>query len=180
MAEKKKEENKGLFAVFGRMESAEAINEAARGLVAEGDLDNLKVLAKENGLDEDMAEFMAAGEINFLCDDMTAALGRIDVELADYHDATYKGLACEIYETMKGYLGKDYIKLTITDSDYATKIDVSSESLAKAVMKAKCSVSSVTKKIVETVKKKQSRGGWVPSATLCALAMNMYLGGGKA
>ena len=172
-------ENKELFAVFGRMDSAEAINEAARGLVAEGDTDNLKVLEKENGLDEDMAEFMAAGEVDFLCDDMTAALGRIDVELNAYKDATYKGLACEIYETMKGFLGKDFIKLTITDSDYATKIDVSSEDMAKAVMKAKCSVSSVTSKIVETVKKKQSQGGWVPPVTLCALAMNMYLGGAK-
>lgn len=175
----KKSEKNNLFEVFGRFDSADAINEAAKGLVAEGDNESLKVLAKENGLDEEMAEYMAAGEIDFLCDDMTAAIGRINIELDNYINSTYKGLALEVYETMKGYLGRDVIRLTITDENYPVKIDTSNNDLAKAIMKSKCSVSAIVSDIVAKVKKKQSQGGWVPSVTLCAMAMNMYMGGGK-
>lgn len=169
-----------MFDVFGKMESADAINKTAKGLVAEKDLDNLKVLARENGLDEEMAEYMAAGETDFLCSDLDAALGRIQVQLKDYKDNFYKGLACEIYETMEGYISRERIKLTVTDPNFPVKIDTTGTDLSKAIMRSDDTVADIVGRIVEIVKKKQAKGGWVPPVTLCAIAMDMYLKGGKA
>ena len=45
-----------LFEKFGEMDSVEEINLAAAGLKAEGDIESLKELARENGLDDDDTE----------------------------------------------------------------------------------------------------------------------------
>lgn len=69
-----------MFERFGEFGSAEEINETAVNLRKEGDMENVKVLAKENGIDEEIAEVFISGDILYLCDDMTAAIGKIDVE----------------------------------------------------------------------------------------------------
>lgn len=72
-----------MFDKFGEFDSAEEINKTADGLMNEGDIENILVLAKENGIDEEMVTAFKNGEIPFLCDDMTAAIGKIDVEAAE-------------------------------------------------------------------------------------------------
>ncbi len=69
-----------MFDRFGEFDSAEEINEAAKGLVREGDIDSLKVLCRENGIDEDMMQAFLDGDIPFLTDTMSAALGKIEIE----------------------------------------------------------------------------------------------------
>ncbi|MFI3172157.1 MAG: hypothetical protein R3Y58_07315 [Eubacteriales bacterium] len=72
-----------MFDVFGEFDSWEEINMAADGLFNEGDLNNIKVLAKENGIPEELVTMFTDGEIPTLCDAETAAIGKIEVESAE-------------------------------------------------------------------------------------------------
>ena len=78
MKDKQKEKEK-LFERFGEMD-LEELNKAAEGLKEECDLENLKALALENGLDpEDVADYVA-GDTKQLATLRQAALGRIKVQ----------------------------------------------------------------------------------------------------
>ena len=72
-----------MFDKFGELNSCEEINELAENLFNEGDIDSLKVIAKENGIQEDFVEMYLQGDIPVLCDALTAALGKIDIEAAE-------------------------------------------------------------------------------------------------
>lgn len=72
-----------MFDKFGELNSCEEINELAENLFNEGDIDSLKVMAKENGIQEDFVEMYLQGDIPVLCDELTAALGKIDIEAAE-------------------------------------------------------------------------------------------------
>lgn len=72
-----------MFDKFGEMNSAAEINELADNLFNEGDTASIKTMAKENGIDKEYVEMYLSGDIPVLCDAMTAALGKIDVEVAD-------------------------------------------------------------------------------------------------
>lgn len=69
-----------MFERFGEFNSAEEINETAVNLRKEGDHESLKVLAEENGIDVDVLEAFLDGDMLYLCDEMTAAIGKIEVE----------------------------------------------------------------------------------------------------
>lgn len=69
-----------MFDRFGEFNSAAEINETAVNLRKEGDFESLKVLAAENGIEEDILEVFLEGELLYLCDDMTAAIGKIEME----------------------------------------------------------------------------------------------------
>lgn len=69
-----------MFERFGEFNSAEEINETAVNLRKEGDTESIKILAKENGIDEDVAEIFIEGTLLYLCNAMTAAIGKIDIE----------------------------------------------------------------------------------------------------
>lgn len=69
-----------MFERFGEMSSAKEIDELAENLLNEGDRESLEVLAEENGIPADFVELFCSGEIPALCDPMTAALGKIEVE----------------------------------------------------------------------------------------------------
>lgn len=69
-----------MFNIFGYMETASEINELAVNLRKEGDTKNIYALAKENGINSEIAELFISGDLLFLCDDTMAALGRIEVE----------------------------------------------------------------------------------------------------
>lgn len=68
---------------FGEFDSAAEINELAVNLRKEGDADSLKELARENGIDPELAEAFLEGELLYLCDDMAAAIGKIEIEAAE-------------------------------------------------------------------------------------------------
>ena len=72
-----------MFERFGEMNSFQEINELAENLFNEGDMESLKVMAEENGIPADFVEMFCSGDIPTLCDPMTAALGKIEVESAE-------------------------------------------------------------------------------------------------
>lgn len=72
-----------MFDRFGEFDSAAEINEAAVNLRKEGDRESVRILATENGIDEDVVQAFLTGEILYLCDAMSAAIGKIEVEAAD-------------------------------------------------------------------------------------------------
>lgn len=94
-----------MFDIFGEFDSFEEINATASGLKAEGDLENIKVLAKENGIDEYDAEDYIEGVYDTLCNAQTAAFGKIDIEVAELKP----------YEIMNDWI--NYIKQQISDYD---------------------------------------------------------------
>ena len=102
-----------LYETFGEFDSVEEINKTAAGLLKEGDIDSLKVLAKENGIEEDDVEDYINGEFDELATEMMAAEGKITIE-------------------------KEYLKLTEALEDYADWIiqeAMEDRQLAKAVRK---------------------------------------------
>lgn len=72
-----------MFDTFGNMNTFEEINMVATNLRKEGDKENVLVLAKENGIDEEVAQMFADGDLLFLCDATTAAIGKIEIEAAE-------------------------------------------------------------------------------------------------
>ena len=71
-----------LYEKFGELNSAQEINELAENLFNENDIESLKELAKENGL-SDMVQLYLEGELPDLCDTLSAAIGKIEVEAAE-------------------------------------------------------------------------------------------------
>lgn len=71
-----------LFETFGEMDSFEEINTLAENLFNEGDMESLRLMAKENGLEDYVYAYME-GEIPELCDAQMAAVGKIEVEEAE-------------------------------------------------------------------------------------------------
>ena len=72
-----------MYSRFGEFDSSEEINEVAVNLRKEGDVESLKELAKENGIDVDIVEVFLEGDLLYLCDTMSAAIGKIEIEAAD-------------------------------------------------------------------------------------------------
>lgn len=80
-----------MFDRFGEFDSAAEINETAVNLRKEGDTDSLKVLAEENGIGQDILKAFIDGDILYLCDDMVAAIGKIEVEAKEVKCAEILG-----------------------------------------------------------------------------------------
>ena len=72
-----------MYDKFGEMNSYKEINELAENLVNEGDTESLREMAKENGIPKDFVELYLEGDIPELCDALTAAVGKLEVEAAD-------------------------------------------------------------------------------------------------
>lgn len=69
-----------MFDKFGEFNSCEEINELAENLLNEGDIESLRDVAKENGIVVDIVELYISGDVVELCDPLTAAIGKIEVE----------------------------------------------------------------------------------------------------
>lgn len=72
-----------MFEKFGEMDSASEINELAENLFNEGDVKSLRMMAAENGITQDFVELYMQGDIPELCDSLTAAMGKIDMEVRE-------------------------------------------------------------------------------------------------
>lgn len=72
-----------MFDKFGEFDSYTEINELADNLLNEGDTGSIRDLAKENGIPEDYVEMFLQGDIPALCDSLTAAIGKIEAEMAE-------------------------------------------------------------------------------------------------
>ncbi len=90
-----------MFEKFGEFASYEEINMAAAGFKAEGDMESIKALAKENGLDPEDAKDYIAGEMEQLCTARSAAKGRLDIEKKESKiDTGVKTVLFKIAENM--------------------------------------------------------------------------------
>lgn len=69
-----------MFEKFGEFNSYAEINELAENLFNEGDTGSIKALAKENGIPDEIAKMYIGAEVPMLCDPLTAALGKIEIE----------------------------------------------------------------------------------------------------
>lgn len=69
-----------MFEKFGEMGSYEEINELAENLFNEGDTDSLWEMARENGILKEFVEMYLQGDTPQLCDAMTAAIGKLELE----------------------------------------------------------------------------------------------------
>lgn len=94
-----------LYDKFGEFDSADEINASAEGLFNEGDYENIKVLAKENGIEKDFVDMYLSGDIPVLCDTTSAALGKLEVEASELKPV----------EIMEDWL--DYIRVCCTEDD---------------------------------------------------------------
>lgn len=111
-----------MFDVFGEMETAGEINAVARSLKEEGEKEQLEKLCQENGLDEEITEMFWNGEIDFVTDDLMAAVGKLDMEIKE---AKEKDLAEGI---------ADYLKVQAEkDENFARKIRKKGKHLQKAM-----------------------------------------------
>ena len=72
-----------MFDKFGEMNSYQEINELAENLFNEGDTESIREMAKENGIPDDYVEMYLQGDTPVLCDALTAAIGKIDIEAAE-------------------------------------------------------------------------------------------------
>jgi len=69
-----------MFEKFGEFNSHEELNLAAEGLFNEGDMDSIRRLAQENGIEVEIVNLYIEGEIPELCDAMIAAAGKLNIE----------------------------------------------------------------------------------------------------
>lgn len=69
-----------MFGKFGEFNSAEEINRKAEELFNMQDLDGIRALAAENGIPQEYAQAYCEGDLPELCDGLTAAVGKLDME----------------------------------------------------------------------------------------------------
>ncbi|MBQ9701339.1 MAG: hypothetical protein IJV71_12055 [Lachnospiraceae bacterium] len=113
-----------MYEIFGEFNGVDELNESALGLRNEGDLENIKVLAKENGIPECYVEMFIAGDMDILCDAETAAIGKLDVEAADIK-------ATEIVADWVSYIKG----LIMKDKDMAAAVRKKGKSLKLCIAK---------------------------------------------
>lgn len=69
-----------MFEKFDEFDSVEELNAAAEGLAGEGDMEGLKTLAEENGIDPMNVEDLMNGDIPELTNAMEASWGKLAIE----------------------------------------------------------------------------------------------------
>jgi len=134
-----------LFAKFGEFDSVEELNRAAAGLREEGDVDGLKELAKENGIDPFEVEDYIDGMSEELATPITAALGRMEVEL-DTLDGQIKNI-CLFYSI--------FVNALLTES----------KEVAKGIMKKGARLKGIYDAIYAYARKHQQGGCFAGSTT---------------
>lgn len=113
-----------MFETFGNFNTAQEINETANGLRREQDYESIKKLAEENGIDEEIAEAFIDGDILYICDLTTAAIGKLEVEK--------KAVDCaEIMEDWVSYIEAECFE----NEQMATAVRKSDKSLADCIAK---------------------------------------------
>ena len=111
-----------IFTKYGEFNSADEINEAAQNQLAQGDIEAVREIAKENGIDLDDAEDFIAGGWDRICSPTSAALGKIAVETE----------AMKITGIMKDWIR--YIQMCISESqEFAVAVRSKGKSLAGAL-----------------------------------------------
>lgn len=116
-----------MFEKFGNFNTYEEINASAEGLKNEGDTENLYILAAENGIDKETAQMYIDGEIPFLCDIQSAAIGKLEIE-----EAELKKAGIMTTEIMSDWA--EYIKVCVAkDSHMAAAVRSSNKNLKACI-----------------------------------------------
>ncbi len=117
-----------MFDIFGEFNSAQEINQAAAGLLAEGDEKNIYVLAKENGLDEAFAQAYIEGEIPELTNALMAAVGKIELERSGISDPFFGDMKDDMI---------NYLLSQCQNDDFANEVRKKGKSLKKCFEQCK-------------------------------------------
>lgn len=158
---------------FGEMDSAEELNKKAMELKKNGKAEDLKTLAEENGIDGDMLEMFADGEIDFICDTQTAAEGKLSVELKNYQKQ-YVANAMEVVDALTSMMMREQIKLSVHKAGIDIDINVTGEKLAKAVRRKGRSLNTICKKVF-TKAGEIHAAGTPASSMVVPMVINEYL-----
>lgn len=144
-----------MFDIFGDFNSYEELNKTAEGLKAEGDLNNIKVLAKENGLDESVAEMFASGECEVLVDAFGAAMGKLLVEKREIKN---KNMPVDPIV--------DYLLSESLEDEFAMKIRLTEKKLSECIkqVEEKCRKECQEKKV-----------NYIPDMTVFEWAKEYYV-----
>ncbi|MDE6210108.1 MAG: hypothetical protein K2M73_10620 [Lachnospiraceae bacterium] len=115
-----------MFEKYGYFETAEEINKKATELLAAGDKTGVMELAKENGIEEEIADIFCSGsgEIDYICDDETAAIGKIDIEVVELQPQ-------EIFKDWVEYIKASILK----DKNIAIAVRKKDKSLKECISK---------------------------------------------
>lgn len=111
-----------MFEKFGEFDSAAEINRAVRAQFAEGDIEAVYQIAKENGLDEEDAEDFCTGAIEDLTTVEMAAVGKLNLEAKELG---LEGLLVD----WKGFL----IEMCLEDEDIARAVRRKGKRLKKCL-----------------------------------------------
>ena len=164
-----------IFTKYGEFNSADEINEAAQNQLNQGDIEAVREIAKENGIDLDDAEDFISGGWDRICSPTSAALGKIAVETE----------AMKITGIMNDWIR--YIQMCISESQvFASAVRSKKKSLAGAIgaiLKASEQLmESVDDAILEAADinfKGQVKFGIPEEATVREIVKTYYLGGNE-
>lgn len=150
----KKENNKNkkiapvqLFEKFGEFDSVEELNEAAAGQLEEGDLDALRELAEENGIEKEDVQDYIDGYTDVMAMPITAAMGRLKVEMEALKDSAQIRAMCKFY------------------SEFAISAATEDEEVARGIMKKGARIKGIYDAIYKYASKHKEGGCFSGSTT---------------
>ena len=153
-----KKTGNGLFQKFGEFDSMEELNAKANEL----DQEQLQEFAKENGISEDMVEMFMQGILQVLVPDpMTAAIGKLDVEVA--------ALSEKNMEVGNGIA--EYLKQKAMEDD----------TLARAIRRKGKNLKQICEDVwKEASKRKKGNCAYIPPFEVFQMARAYYMKGESA
>lgn len=158
---------------YGEMNSAEEINEKAKKMREEGKPEELKEMAKENGLDEDMVDFFLEGEMDIICDNMSAAIGKLQVEI-EHYQKQYAANAKEVVEALESMMSRECVKLSVHKYGVDIDIDVTGDNLAEAIRSKGKDLNTICKDVFTKAQKIHLEGN-PASALVVPMIIHQYL-----
>jgi hypothetical protein len=147
---------KVMFEKFGEFDSAEEINQAAAGLLEEGDVESIIKLAMENGLDQEFAQAYIDSDITVLTDPLMAAVGKLELERKNVKGKVVMGIIDDLV---------NYLMTSCSNEDFAKAVRRKSKSLQGCI-------DSCEKRLTEIAKKQRKGNDFVG---LSIRNMDVYL-----
>ena len=158
---------------YGEFDSFEEINDKAKELLAAGQVEEVRVLARENGIATEIADYYITGAINFLCDSMTSAIGKMNKEIEGYQKR-YVSNAKEVKEALEMHMSQDIIKYSIHKYGVDIDINITGDDLAKAIRKKGKSLNDICKAVLTRAQKIHQEGN-PASAMVVPMVINEYM-----
>ena len=158
---------------YGEQNSAHELNALARQLLSEGKKDEVHELAKENGIDKDMAELFVAEDIDFICDNMSAAIGKLDVEI-EHYQKQYVANALEVKDALESYMSRERVKLSVHKYGVDIDIDITGDELADAIRQKGKVLNDILKDVFTRAGKIHQEGN-PASALVVPMVIHEYL-----